>query len=81
MELWIMNQNKSVLSKINEVSISDENDGKYYILNEDNLILGVYAEEKRCIEILDEIADKIKPYHNNNDVQINSSGYYEMPEE
>ena len=56
MELWIRNQNKQKLVKVNGVGYVSE--GTIWAFDTDNLpfaYLGVYPNKKRCIEIIDEI--------------------------
>lgn len=52
MELWIRSQNKKVLMKIDGVHYDGKNDWR--ILNGGS-VLGRYATEERCLEIIDEI--------------------------
>ena len=52
MELWVRSQNKKVLMKIDGVHYDGKNDWR--ILNGGS-VLGRYATEERCLEIIDEI--------------------------
>lgn len=69
MEIWIRSQNKHILKKCNEITtfIETHNDifkingSKYYIISEDETILGEYKNEKRLLEVLDEIQKLITP--------------------
>ena len=72
MELWIRNQDKENLVKVNEVYVEER------LIECKDTILGVYKTKERALEVLDEIQCHL--------VNINDSGdkyfyVYEMPKE
>lgn len=68
MELWIRNQDKMDLFKINRLKIREHTfeDGKkeYFILNNNSIsdVVGVYKTKERAIEVLDEIQNFMIDY-------------------
>lgn len=88
MNLWILSQDKDILTPINKM-ITINNGGIYY----DGKILGVYKSKERAMEVLEEIKEGIiiKSEFNGKteiiDVQIkalmlgNMSKVVEMPKE
>ena len=81
MELWIRSQNKTILSKVQNIIIrenqNENNETNYAIA--DLYTMGIYQTKERALEVLDEIQKILCPP----DV-INISGVtcvYEMPEE
>lgn len=60
MSLWIRSQNKYCLRKVDGVYINPNRPGFYYIQDFDNNKLASYKTEKRALEILNDIQDKIK---------------------
>lgn len=96
MELWIRSQDKKSLVKVNSILVSANFDMAnmetygYRVFLNDDIYIGVYRTEERCIEILDEIQKII-----NGEITMSKSvesqivGYeknivlnvYEMPEE
>ncbi len=64
MELWIRSQNKHTLIRCNYITTLEKDiygNTEYTIINEDELELGKYDNEKRLLEVLDEIQDILKP--------------------
>lgn len=62
MELWIRSQDKKSLRIVSNINIILEN-GKWFICNYTgiaNIKLGKYESEKRALEVLDEIQNKMK---------------------
>ena len=57
MELWIRNQDKLALSKIEQVAI--EYDKKIIGYNRYCVKLGVYETKERALEVLDEIQHRL----------------------
>ena len=56
--MWIRNQNKRILSKVNEVLICTMDDNKYFIegfLDRGSDTLGIYSSEEKALKVLDEI--------------------------
>lgn len=71
MELWIRSQDKRRLEKINNgLKIFIDNRLRYTIAYEVDIdginILGAYETEKRAIEVLDEIQNKLMKKDKNN---------------
>lgn len=66
MNLWIRSQDKKILTPINKM-ITTSCNGIFY----DGLILGMYKNEKRALEVLDKI-EKILLF------EIKSNNYKEM---
>lgn len=63
MELWVRSQNRKHLIKVSNL-VCGTYEGTYYIngysVNEvDNVDLGIYKSEKRCLEILNEIHQRL----------------------
>ena len=77
---WIRSQDKTILTNTKAVKLEpkymqDENlrlveSGKYDIYDEEDCLLGIYENEERAMEILDEIQDSLC-----------MTAVYEMPEE
>lgn len=69
MELWIRSQDKKRLTKIEDVYMVEDEDGKdnilsfpkYYIGNTLVGHLGVYKSKERALEVLDEIQNILEP--------------------
>lgn len=65
MELWIRSQDKERLIKLNDIIVNANYcivDGEIYgyrMFANGELFLGTYETKERCIEILDEIQNKI----------------------
>lgn len=56
--MWIRNQNKRILSKVNEVLICTMDDNKYFIewfWDRGSDTLGIYSSEEKALKVLDEI--------------------------
>ena len=87
MELWIRNQEKDHLIKIEEINIEIDDDGFVGIWSYGSnkylkWYLGNYATKERALEVLDEIQRKIKPEYmlrhiNRPDEPSQYEGYYE----
>lgn len=61
MELWIRSQNKRVLEKTNNFTITKVDDEEYHIINNTFTIMGKYKTFERALEILDEIQKLLQP--------------------
>lgn len=64
MELWIRNQDKTILQKVDNLLISDGNNkGGTFNIYTNSLpaqnVLGRYKTKERALEILDEIEERI----------------------
>ena len=80
MNLWIRSQDKKSLRIVSNINIIHEDD-KFFICNYTgiaNIKLGKYEYEKRALEILNEIQEKIRMIQNPKDAYY---CVYEMPEE
>lgn len=80
MNLWIRSQDKKSLRIVSDINIIHEDD-KFFICNYTgiaNIKLGKYEYEKRALEILNEIQEKIRMIQNPKDAYY---CVYEMPEE
>ena len=56
MDLWVRTQDKQTLKKVTKIFIFEDIDIHLFIIkDQDKEILGVYDNQKRCEEILDEI--------------------------
>lgn len=81
MELWIRNQTKTKLVKINNLEIKQFEEG-YGIgqwLDTDSFYgLGIYKSKERALEVLDEIQNILTKRYLG---YPNYEGIYEMPEE
>jgi hypothetical protein len=75
MKLWIRSQDKKFLAKVDNIFFEDN--VLYYDHHENKANLGVYATEKRALEVLDEIQDLINDIADNKMVGC----IYEMPKE
>ena len=75
MELWVRSQNKKVLMKIDGVHYDLKNDGRVLC---GGSVLGRYATEERCLEIIDEIQKILMGV---NPIIPPSVLVYEMPKE
>ncbi len=91
MELWIRSQNKHTLIKCDYITTLETNDifgnskKEYKIITTDDLELGEYDSEKRLLEVLDEIQNKMRSYlseFNDSGITLKevSTVVYEMPE-
>ena len=88
MNLWIRSQDRETLMLINTITIA-ENDNVIIGYGADNnmkVLLGGYETRERCVEVLDEIQNKIATlnYQNhflNEDFNLIESNIYEMPKE
>ena len=77
MNLWIRSQNKRALVKVNEITIYNYGDDEGVCIETKNGdFLGFYKEEKRALEVLDEIQQYILLPNTNN-----SAFVYQMPKE
>ena len=96
MELWIRSQDKMLLLRVVDIRIVMEQEGASIIDDTTSYILGMYKSEKRALEVLDEIQNKLlkskydiarENYGKHSDckdtvIEISSSNYvYEMPKE
>ena len=87
MELWVRNQAKTYLYKIDNINIDDNDFTLYYQLSWGQVELGQYKSKERALEILDEIQNFMlcnKEYKYTTIVSINELGgcyIYQMPEE
>jgi hypothetical protein len=96
MELWIRSQDKSILTKVDALRLNKyivsfgSNTGEYDIT--DNVyLLGRYENEKRALEVLDEIQSAIRNHcvemqtdgnpERRWEYYYNTSIVYEMPKE
>lgn len=80
MDLWIRSQDKKSLRIVSNINIIHEDD-KFFICNYTgiaNIKLGKYEYEKRALEILNEIQEKIRMIQNPKDAYY---CVYEMPED
>ena len=64
MNLWLRNQDKTILQKVDNLLISDgDNAGRTFNIYTNTLpaqnVLGRYKTKERAIEVLDEIQDKM----------------------
>lgn len=78
MNLWIRSQDKKSLRIVSDINIIHEDD-KFFICNYTgiaNIKLGKYEYEKRALEILNEIQEKIRMIQNPKDAYY---CVYEMP--
>ncbi len=82
MELWIRNQNKTILSKVHDLVVREDrnenNEINYFIV--DTYVLGIYTTKERALEVLDEIQNFIE----RKDIEGNryyKGEIYEMPKE
>ena len=82
MELWIRNQDKELLIKVDRIGI-EEFDNGYGIVSYERIGttnefgLGLYTTKERALEVLDEIQDLINDIADNKMVGC----IYEMPKE
>lgn len=63
--MWIRNQNKKILSKVNEVLICTMDDNKYFIegfWNRGSDTLGIYSSEEKALKVLDQIQYNMEPF-------------------
>lgn len=63
MELWIRSQNKRMLTKLDYCYLEPVHKreilgGNHYLINQS---LGIYPTEKRALEVLDEIQNRLMP--------------------
>ena len=89
MELWIRNQDKTILSKPQNIVIrenqNENNETNYAIV--DIYTMGIYSTKKRALEVLDEIQRLITDLQYMSYAVDSSSFYsyrpnvYEMPKE
>ena len=66
MNLWVRNQDKTILQKVDNLLISDgDNAGRTFNIYTNSLpaqnVLGRYKTKERAIEVLDEIQNILKP--------------------
>ena len=64
MNLWVRNQDKTILQKVDNLLISDGNNAKgtfsiYTNLLPSKNVLGKYKSKERALEVLDEIEERI----------------------
>ena len=64
MNLWVRNQDKTILQKVDNLLISDGNNAKgtfsiYTNLLPSKNVLGTYKTKERALEVLDEIEERI----------------------
>ena len=87
MELWIRSQDKTILSKAQNIIIrenkNENNETNYAIV--DIYTMGIYKSKERALEVLDEIQSKIATLNFQNhfigtDFNIIESNIYQMPE-
>lgn len=90
MELWIRSQNKERLLKLNDIILNANyciEDGGIYgyrMFANGKVYLGIYETKERCIEILDEIQDKMRDRYILQGSMIHPTPnviVYEMPKE
>lgn len=92
MNLWIRNQDKTILQKVDNLLISDGNnkEGTFNIYTSSvlaQIVLGRYKTEKRALEVLDEIQEaQLGNFHYRctRNVKVSSKEdtiIYEMPKE
>ena len=83
MELWIRNQDKEILIKIDRIGIEKFDDGYGIVTYErigtkNEFGLGLYKSKERALEVLDEIQCHLV---NINDTRDRYFYVYEMPKE
>ena len=59
MELWIRNQNKNLLTKVNYIEYSFWNE--QHRIYSGGEVVGIYDSKERALEVLDEIQNKMNP--------------------
>ena len=91
MDLWIRSQDKTRLTKVNDLYVVGYDDDDwaidgYHTNSVDDFDLGIYKFKERALEVLDEIQSKIATLNFQNhfigtDFNIIESNIYQMPEE
>lgn len=75
MELYIRNQDKTILTKINEDIYVYDNLDKTSTIKTDKWQLGTYKTKERALEVLDEIQNLLKPTYIIQDEEIYNEAY------
>lgn len=87
MELWVRDQTKTGLYKIDNVYIHEDEDKTIHIWTDGinkylKYYLGGYKSKERALKILDEIQNTIIGFENeNNYISTQCYAIYKMPEE